>query len=120
MRWWRPTPQRCACGSPSDSASSARCPALFAAASTATSACTWCSGRPGSVLRMHTSTIRLADGRQLTYYDREPGTDRSAADKRDLPPLSAQSQMRHDVLQDEYVVVATHRQGRTHLPAADE
>jgi len=69
---------------------------------------------------MHTSTIRLADGRQLTYYDREPGTDRSVADKRDLPPLSAQSQMRHDVLQDEYVVVATHRQGRTHLPAADE
>src|SRR5690606_41555685 len=69
---------------------------------------------------MHKSTIRLADGRQLIYFDREPGADRSAEDKRDLPPLSAQSQLRHDVLQDEYVVVATHRQGRTHLPAADE
>ncbi|MGH3434297.1 MAG: galactose-1-phosphate uridylyltransferase [Thermocrispum sp.] len=67
---------------------------------------------------MRTTTISLADGRRLTYYDRQPGEDRTAADKRELPELSTHSQQRHDMLLDEHVVVAAHRQGRTHLPSA--
>lgn len=66
---------------------------------------------------MHKISISLADGRQLSYYDLEPDLDRSATDKRELPSLSTSSQLRHDPLLDEHVVVAAHRQGRTHLPS---
>ena len=70
----------------------------------------------GRVLRTAT---RLADGRELIYYD-ESHTERTAADQRELPPPPAASQLRFDPLLDEWVVVAAHRQGRTFLPPANE
>jgi UDPglucose--hexose-1-phosphate uridylyltransferase len=63
---------------------------------------------------------RLADGREILYYDREPGHARDARDTRDLPPVSTRSQLRYDALLGEWVVVASHRQGRTFLPPADQ
>jgi galactose-1-phosphate uridylyltransferase (family 1) len=62
---------------------------------------------------------RLADGREILYFDAEP-TGREAVDKRDLPPVSTLSQLRFDPLLEEWVVVASHRQTRTFLPPADE
>ncbi len=67
---------------------------------------------------MHTTIIPLADGRQLHYYDADPGADRSAADERDLPPAAAASQLRWDPLARAWVVYASHRQDRGLLPAA--
>jgi len=64
--------------------------------------------------------IRLADGRELLYYDEHEGVDRQVADARDLPPASTSSQIRCDPLTQEWVIVASHRQGRTHLPPADQ
>jgi UDPglucose--hexose-1-phosphate uridylyltransferase len=62
----------------------------------------------------------LADGRELFYYDREPGHDRSAADQRtDLPPAETSSQMRWNPLFRDYAVVAGHRQARTYRPPDD-
>ncbi|MBW8487527.1 galactose-1-phosphate uridylyltransferase [Actinomadura sp. PM05-2] len=63
--------------------------------------------------------VRLADGRELIYFDDGPGHDRSARDRRDLPPFAPSSQLRLDPLLDEWVIVAAHRQHRTNLPAAD-
>lgn len=62
----------------------------------------------------------LSDGRSLTYYDDRPGADRSAQDLRGLTKLSNYSQLRFDPLQDEWVIVASHRQDRTHLPPTSE
>ncbi|HEX6404336.1 MAG TPA: galactose-1-phosphate uridylyltransferase [Pseudonocardiaceae bacterium] len=66
---------------------------------------------------------RLADGRALTYYDdREPyasgAATRALHDRRDLLPEQAQPTMRRDVLTGEWVILAPHRMGRTHLPPA--
>jgi len=63
---------------------------------------------------------RLADGRQLIYYDEADDAARCAVDERDLPPLTGGSTIRYDALADEWVTVAAHRQERTYLPPADE
>ncbi|PRX97122.1 galactose-1-phosphate uridylyltransferase [Allonocardiopsis opalescens] len=65
------------------------------------------------------TAIRLADGRELIYFDDLPGLDRSRPDPRRLEPARTASQLRYDPVLDEWVVVAAHRQGRTNLPAAD-
>jgi UDPglucose--hexose-1-phosphate uridylyltransferase len=63
---------------------------------------------------------RLADGRELFYYDAEPGADRSAPDLRtDLPSMSTTSQVRWDPLFHSHTVIADHRQTRTYRPPAD-
>ncbi|TQN41798.1 UDPglucose--hexose-1-phosphate uridylyltransferase [Blastococcus colisei] len=62
---------------------------------------------------------RLADGREILYFDRE-ATARNAVDRRDLPPVATHSQLRFDALLGEWVTVASHRQTRTFLPPADE
>jgi UDPglucose--hexose-1-phosphate uridylyltransferase len=69
---------------------------------------------------LHTTAMRLADGRRLVYYDDRPGAVRSTSDLRTLAPLGTRSELRHDPLQDEWVVMASHRQDRTHLPPADQ
>ncbi|WP_028937062.1 galactose-1-phosphate uridylyltransferase [Pseudonocardia spinosispora] len=76
----------------------------------------------GSVRR---TSIRLADGRELIYFDdREPylsGTAiRTEADIRELPPMETRSEIRLDVLTGEYVAIAAHRMNRTYLPPANE
>ncbi|MGI5163362.1 galactose-1-phosphate uridylyltransferase [Spirillospora sp. CA-253888] len=65
------------------------------------------------------TSVRLADGRELVYFDDRPGLDRAAPDKRELPPHAPRPEVRHDALLDEWVAVAAHRQTRTFLPAAD-
>jgi UDPglucose--hexose-1-phosphate uridylyltransferase len=66
------------------------------------------------------TVTRLADGRELFYYDRRDDADRSTADLRDLPPRPLPSELRYDPLMDEWVAIAGHRQTRTHLPSAAE
>ena len=62
------------------------------------------------------TAIRLADGRELIYFDEKPGIDRSQPDLRDLDATRTASEIRYDVLVDQWVVIASHRQTRTHLP----
>jgi UDPglucose--hexose-1-phosphate uridylyltransferase len=62
----------------------------------------------------------LADGREIIYFDHAGAPARQLHDPRDLATVSTASQMRRDPILDEWVVVATHRQGRTHLPSTDE
>jgi len=75
---------------------------------------------------MRRTDSRLADGRELFYYDDEPAPGapappaRELHDTRELPTLSTASEVRYDVLLDEWVAVASHRQGRTHLPPTDQ
>lgn len=69
---------------------------------------------------VHRSAGRLADGREIVYYDQRPGVARAVADRRVLGPRPAPSQIRQDPLLDEPVTIAAHRQTRTFLPAADE
>jgi UDPglucose--hexose-1-phosphate uridylyltransferase len=66
------------------------------------------------------TTVRLADGRELTYFDEQPGLDRSQPDRRDLDQARTASEIRYDVLVDQWVVIASHRQTRTHLPPTTE
>jgi UDPglucose--hexose-1-phosphate uridylyltransferase len=68
---------------------------------------------------MKRTPIRLADGRELIYFD-EHDADRSAVDKRELPPPPPASQLRLDPLVDEWVAIAAHRQTRTFLPPSDQ
>jgi len=66
------------------------------------------------------SARRLADGRQIVYYDAAPGHPRDAVDRRDLDDAPTHTELRHDALRDEWVVVAGHRQARTFLPPSSE
>ncbi|WP_042371995.1 galactose-1-phosphate uridylyltransferase [Streptacidiphilus neutrinimicus] len=68
---------------------------------------------------MKKTSTRLADGRELIYYDSRDDAVRSAQDLRPLPPTETLSELRHDPVLDEWVVVAAHRQGRTYHPSAE-
>ncbi|GHA95125.1 galactose-1-phosphate uridylyltransferase [Streptomyces termitum] len=68
---------------------------------------------------MKKTVTRLADGRELIYYDTRDGTPRTAADPRPLAPVASRSEIRLDELTGDHVAVASHRQTRTHLPPAD-
>jgi UDPglucose--hexose-1-phosphate uridylyltransferase len=63
---------------------------------------------------------RLADGRELLYFDDKPGPLRQSVDLRQLPPHEPLGELRHDPVTNEWVAVATHRQARTYLPAGDD
>lgn len=69
---------------------------------------------------MKKTTTRLADGRGLVYYDSRDDAVRGDADLRGLAATGTASEMRHDPLLGEWVVVASHRQDRTHHPPADQ
>jgi UDPglucose--hexose-1-phosphate uridylyltransferase len=62
----------------------------------------------------------LADGREIIYFDEADDAVRNLVDDRDLPPLTGTSTLRHDVLSDEWVALAAHRQDRTYLPPVDQ
>ncbi len=76
------------------------------------------------------SSARLADGREIVYFDEAPGLGRALApDTRDLPPMppgpplptgTPESGIRWDPLAGEWVVIAAARQDRTFLPPADQ
>ncbi len=73
--------------------------------------------------RVWKSSGRLADGREIIYFDESPGSGRAAAaDHRDLPPVAGaeSSVLRWDALAGEWVVIAAQRQDRTFLPPTDQ
>ncbi|QNP63724.1 galactose-1-phosphate uridylyltransferase [Streptomyces genisteinicus] len=69
---------------------------------------------------MKKTSTRLADGRELVYYDSRDDLARDAADRRPLDAVSTASEIRRDVLLGDSVAVASHRQARTYHPPADE
>jgi UDPglucose--hexose-1-phosphate uridylyltransferase len=71
-------------------------------------------------VKVNKTTTRLADGRELIHYDSRDDVRRDAVDKRPLEPPVAANEIRHDPLRDEWVAIASHRQGRTYHPPADE
>lgn len=66
-------------------------------------------------------TTRLADGRELIYYD-DPGTTLGAersVDARALDPRPATAAMRQDVLTGDWISIASARQNRAFLPPSE-
>ncbi|MGH3627689.1 MAG: galactose-1-phosphate uridylyltransferase, partial [Sciscionella sp.] len=60
---------------------------------------------------------RLADGREIIYFDDSmTAPARTAVDHRDLPEQAPHSEIRRDPLSGEWVVLAAHRQSRTYRP----
>ncbi|MDQ6773424.1 MAG: galactose-1-phosphate uridylyltransferase [Candidatus Dormibacteraeota bacterium] len=69
---------------------------------------------------MRRTFTHLSDGRELIYYDEsEQAPPRDAPDLRGLPPFNFSSEVRFDPLAGEWVIIASHRQERTFLPAPD-
>ncbi|GGM22034.1 MULTISPECIES: galactose-1-phosphate uridylyltransferase [Micromonospora] len=69
---------------------------------------------------MRRTSIELADGRELIYFDERDDAVRDQPDRRELPAVPPAAQLRHDPLTDEWVAIAAHRQSRTFLPPADQ
>ncbi|MEU1514351.1 galactose-1-phosphate uridylyltransferase [Streptomyces sp. NPDC005811] len=69
---------------------------------------------------MKKTSTRLADGRELIYYDLKDDSVRDAVDRRPLDPTVTTSEVRRDPLLGDSVAIASHRQGRTYHPPADE
>ncbi|MDK1348686.1 galactose-1-phosphate uridylyltransferase [Streptomyces sp. 378] len=69
---------------------------------------------------MKKTSTRLADGRELIYYDLRDDSVRDATDRRPLDPTVTTSEIRRDPLLGDSVAIASHRQGRTYHPPADE
>ncbi|MFJ5276936.1 galactose-1-phosphate uridylyltransferase [Streptomyces parvulus] len=69
---------------------------------------------------MKKTSTRLADGRELVYYDLRDDTVRDAVDRRPLERTVTTSEIRRDPLLGDSIAVASHRQGRTYHPPADQ
>ncbi|WP_217163642.1 galactose-1-phosphate uridylyltransferase [Streptomyces sp. AC512_CC834] len=69
---------------------------------------------------MKKTSTRLADGRELVYYDLRDDTVRDAVDRRPLERTVTTSEVRRDPLLGDRVAIASHRQGRTYHPPADQ
>src|SRR5215467_4991870 len=94
-----------------------------------------CSGRSGRVPPLFwKDSARLADGREIIYYDESPGLGRAKAPDRRLLGYRAAdpgepggeagepspSGLRWDALAGEWVIIAAQRQDRTFLPPPEE
>ena len=77
------------------------------------------SSSTGTDAAVTRSAARMADGRQIFYFDEKPHADRVLIDSRDLPPVIPGSQVRYDPLTGEWVGIAGHRQSRIYHPPAD-
>ncbi|MEU1176667.1 galactose-1-phosphate uridylyltransferase [Streptomyces sp. NPDC005820] len=69
---------------------------------------------------MKKTSTRLADGRELIYYDLKDDSVRDAVDRRPLDRTVTTSEVRRDPLLGDSVAIASHRQGRIYHPPADE
>ncbi|MGW0626541.1 galactose-1-phosphate uridylyltransferase [Streptomyces sp. NPDC002758] len=69
---------------------------------------------------MKKTSTRLADGRELIYFDLRDDTVRDAVDRRPLEATVTSSEIRRDPLLGDSVAIASHRQGRTYHPPADQ
>jgi UDPglucose--hexose-1-phosphate uridylyltransferase len=67
---------------------------------------------------MQKTSTRLADGRELIYYDRLPSHRGDYPDLRTLPRQTSSSRARYDPLTGEWVIIASHRQDRSFQPSA--
>jgi UDPglucose--hexose-1-phosphate uridylyltransferase len=67
---------------------------------------------------MQKTSTRLADGRELIYYDRLPVRRSDYPDRRTLPKQTSSSRARFDSLTGEWVIIASHRQDRSFQPSA--
>jgi len=65
------------------------------------------------------TSARMADGREIIYFDETPDAERVFDDPRDLPAVIPGSQVRYDALLDEWVGIAGHRQTRIYHPPAN-
>lgn len=77
------------------------------------------SSEPSSPEATRTST-RLADGREVIFFDDAPRQRAMTPDERPLGDRVDAGAMRLDVLTGEWVALAGHRQDRTFLPPAHE
>ncbi|MEU3958805.1 galactose-1-phosphate uridylyltransferase [Streptomyces buecherae] len=68
---------------------------------------------------MKKTSTRLADGRELIYYDSRDDVVRDDRDPRPLEPVATSSEIRADRLLGDRVAIASHRQTRTYHPPAD-
>ncbi|MFI8084302.1 galactose-1-phosphate uridylyltransferase [Kitasatospora sp. NPDC086009] len=66
------------------------------------------------------TTSKLADGRELIYFDSDVPAHRGTADLRPLEAPANRSEIRRDAVTGAWVTVAAHRQARTYQPPADE
>ncbi len=66
------------------------------------------------------TTSRLADGREIIYFDDVTADRVPRPDERPLGERAEAGEMRFDALTGEWVAVASHRQNRTFLPPAHE
>ena len=66
------------------------------------------------------TSARLADGREIIYFDDVTEARSPLRDERPLGPRAEAGEMRFDALTGEWVAVASHRQNRTFLPPPDE
>lgn len=69
---------------------------------------------------MKKTSIRLADGRELIYYDSRDDAVRDTVDSRPLDAVATTAEIRRDALLGDCVAIASHRQARTYHPPADE
>lgn len=69
---------------------------------------------------MKKTLTKLADGRELIYFDSDARADRTAPDLRPLEPVLSSPQLRRDRATGDWITIAAHRQGRVYHPPADE
>jgi UDPglucose--hexose-1-phosphate uridylyltransferase len=69
---------------------------------------------------MKKTQARLADGREIVYYDESDDAVRTMPDPRRLPAFRPLPTVRYDALLDEWVGLADHRHDRTYLPPDDQ
>ena len=65
------------------------------------------------------TATRLADGRELLYFDDTATAPRVAVDRRQIWARPDHPELRYDPTAGEWVIVAGHRQERTHLPPTE-
>ncbi|WP_224275022.1 galactose-1-phosphate uridylyltransferase [Streptomyces sp. LS1784] len=69
---------------------------------------------------MKKTATKLADGREILYFDADDTALRDTTDPRPLEPTTALSEIRRDPATGDWVTIAAHRQGRTYHPPADQ
>ncbi|GAA3245815.1 galactose-1-phosphate uridylyltransferase [Streptomyces lavendulae] len=69
---------------------------------------------------MKKTLAKLADGRELIYFDTGEGAVRDAPDLRPLDRVSSHPQLRRDEATGDWITIASHRQDRTYHPPAGE
>jgi UDPglucose--hexose-1-phosphate uridylyltransferase len=74
----------------------------------------------GTSADVRRTSQRLADGREIIFFDRPGAPERIVHDPRPLSPAHHVTNIRIDPLLDEPVVIASHRQNRTYQPPVDE